>query len=77
MYKTKEREEEIAESLKTALYEKPENNAYAKRLRNEEVAHLIEYKNSLGKGFSIMDFSPIYKILDKIAWFHRFPFNER
>ena len=34
MYITKEREEEIAESLKTALYEKPENNAYAKRLRN-------------------------------------------
>ena len=74
---TKEREEEIAESLKTALYEKPENNAYAKRLRNQEVAHLMEYKNSFGKGFSIMDFSPIYKILDKIAWFHLFPFNER
>ena len=24
-----------------------------------------------------MDFSPIFKILDKITWFHHFPFNER
>ena len=59
-------------ALKVALKDK----AYENRLLKRELEAVIRYKQELNNR-QIPDFAPICEILDKIPWFHKFPFRER
>lgn len=72
----RENEEEIAQSFKLALKVTLKDKAYEKRLLKRELDAVIKYKQDL-KERHIPDFAAICEILDKIPWFHKFPFRER
>ena len=64
----KETKTDIRVSFKNSLLYKTENEGYAKRLRDSEVATLLDYKKTL-KTRRIIDFQPCCDILEKIEWF--------
>lgn len=60
---------DVSHSLKNALHVVCENEGYRTRLRESEVAVILQYKDMTNRRM-IADFSQTHNALQKISWFH-------